>query len=99
VSQNPVKLLKLAENIRLSALYFAVVFDRELDFSAVRPSVRVLVKCEDCLWHRAVVLTCSSADKCEVKLESSGKTVEVALHCILPLGMCDTSLCMCTAVH
>jgi len=59
---------------------------RELDFSAVRPGVRVLVKCEDCLWHRAVVLTCSSADKCEVKLESSGKTVEVALHCILPLG-------------
>jgi hypothetical protein len=72
---------------------------RELDFSAVRPGVRVLVKCEDCLWHRAVVLTCSSEQKCEVKLESSGRTVEVALHCILPLGMCDGSLCVCVSVH
>jgi len=99
VSKNPVILPKLAENIRLPALYFAVVFYRELDFSAVRPGARVLVKCEDCLWHRAVVLTCSSVDKCEVKLESSGKTLEVALHCILPLGMCDTGLCVCTTVH
>jgi len=72
---------------------------RELDFSVVRPGVRVLVKCKDCLWHRAVVLMCSSEDKCEVKLESSGKTVEVALHCILPLGKCDTSLCVCITVH
>ena len=72
---------------------------RELDFSAVRPGVRVLVKCEDCLWHRAVVLTHSSEDKWVVKLESSGKTVAVALHCILPLGTCDTSLCICIPVH
>lgn len=61
---------------------------REIDFSAVRPGVQVLVKCEDCLWHRAVVLTSSSQDKWQVKLESSGRTVDVDLHCILPLGMC-----------
>ncbi|GFG29934.1 hypothetical protein Cfor_09951 [Coptotermes formosanus] len=61
---------------------------REPEFSAVRPGVQVLVKCEDCLWRRAVVLTNSSQDKWVVKLESSGKTMEVALHCILPLDHC-----------
>jgi hypothetical protein len=44
------------------------------------------------------VLTCSSEQKCEVKLESSGRIVEVALHCILPLGMCDGGLCVCVCV-
>jgi hypothetical protein len=63
---------------------------REPDFSAVHPGARVLVKCDDNLWHRAVVLTSSSKMKCEVKLESSGKTIEVDLHCIHPLGMHDT---------
>lgn len=47
----------------------------------------MLVKCDDNLWHGAVVLTCSSKTKCEVKLESSGKAKEVDLHWILPLGM------------
>jgi hypothetical protein len=64
-------------------------FHREPDFSAVHPGVRILVKCDDNLWHRAVVLTSSSKTKCEVKLESSGRTTEVDLHCILPLGMFD----------
>jgi hypothetical protein len=68
-------------------------FHREPDFSAVHPGVRILVKCDDNLWHRAVVLTSSttsvSKSKCEVKLESSGKMIEVDLHCILPLGMFD----------
>jgi hypothetical protein len=68
-----------------------VCFHREPDFSAVRPGVRVLVKCDDNLWHRAVVLTSSSKTKCEVKLELSGKTKEADLHCVLPLGMFDVS--------
>ncbi|KDR13643.1 zinc finger CCCH-type with G patch domain-containing protein [Zootermopsis nevadensis] len=58
---------------------------KEPNFSAVRPGLRILVKYDDNLWHRAVVLTSSSKSKCEVKLESSGKTTEVDLHCILPL--------------
>jgi hypothetical protein len=64
-----------------------VSFHREPDFSAVRPGARVLVKHDDNLWHRAVVQVSSSKAKCEVKLESSNKTAEVELHCILPLGM------------
>lgn len=64
---------------------------KEPDFSAVRPGVRVLVKCDDNLWHRAVVLTSSSKTKCEVKLESSGKMKETDLHCILPLGDAQAS--------
>ncbi|PNF16311.1 hypothetical protein B7P43_G10830 [Cryptotermes secundus] len=64
---------------------------KEPDFSAVRPGVRVLVKGDDNLWHGAVVLTCSSKTKCEVKLESSGKAKEVDLHWILPLGDAQAS--------
>ncbi|XP_069676866.1 zinc finger CCCH-type with G patch domain-containing protein isoform X2 [Periplaneta americana] len=58
---------------------------KEPDFSAVRPGIQVLVKSDDSLWHRAVVLTLSSKNKCEVKLESSRKMMEVDLSSILPL--------------
>lgn len=64
---------------------------REPDFSAVHPGARVLVQCEDSLWHTALVLTCSPNTKCEVRLESSRMTREVDLHCILPLSKLDVS--------
>jgi hypothetical protein len=51
----------------------------------------VLVQCEDSLWHTALVLTCSPNAKCEVRLESSRRTREVDLHCILPLRKLDVS--------
>ncbi|XP_063232196.1 zinc finger CCCH-type with G patch domain-containing protein [Bacillus rossius redtenbacheri] len=58
---------------------------REPDFSLVRSNVRVLVKCEDQLWHTAVVLEVDRG-KCLVKLEGSGVKTEVELASVLPLG-------------